>query len=359
MSLSNRSLRAALASAAVALVASCDRPASHAWTWSSDAPSRTGLVDVGGDVVLGNEAGALVRLGANGKPVWRTSLGQEIAARPIVSEDIVVAASTGGEWIGVSAADGSPRWKFSGKPAVRLALAGDAHNAYAVAEDKTVLAISAASGATAWLFVGAEGEGPAAGASTRGPAPRIEAAPVRVSDLLVASVPIGLVALTALDGTEAWRQPLRDVKALVGAGERVFAVGADGTVHALRASDGGEEWSRALGDAPSGGAGIASDSLLVGLTDGVLVALHVEDGKDAWRTLLPAPLVGGVAAHGELVLAPTNSPEGRLVALRAGAPKPVFTLRADNALRTAPRVIGNRVVVLASDGRVLAWDLAR
>ena len=62
---------------------------------------------------------------------------------------------------------------------------------------------------------------------------------------------------------------------------------------------------------------------------------------------------------GQLVLVPTNGREGRLLGFRPGQDEPIVDVRADSALRTAPRVVGETVIAQAADGRVLAWSIKR
>jgi outer membrane protein assembly factor BamB len=88
----------------------------------------------------------------------------------------------------------------------------------------------------------------------------------------------------------------------------------------------------------------------------VLVGLSPEDGKEVARVALPGPAIAGVAqAHGELLLVPTSGREGRLVALKQPAWERTFALRTDTPLRTSPVVLGDQVLVLGLDGRVLSW----
>lgn len=341
----------ALGAALLLVLCACERPAELSWSWSGEGPSRSGLVALEDGVLFGNEAGALVRLGKDGEVHWRARIGTEFAARPAVVGDTVVAATTGGEWVGVSLATGAGKWRLGGKPPLLLPLASDDERAYAVAGDGSVLAISGANGGTAWKLL----------------PPRalpksfeLVAAPAVLDGrLLVALGPAGLYALNPEDGETRWHRELGDVVGFLAEGARIYALTRGGELAALDASSGAVEWKRWLDFEVRGGPWLARGLLWVSGQDNLLASADPQDGTVTWRTTLPAPLEGGVDEYRELVLVPTNGREGRLLGFRPGQATPVIDVRADSALRSQPRVFGDEVLVQASDGRVLAWQITR
>lgn len=331
-----------------AFLSGCDRPATLAWRWAGNGPSRSGLLSVDDGVILGNEAGMVVRLTSAGQVVWRTSVGREVAARPALVGETVVAATVEGEWVGLSLATGEQRWRVGGKPPLTLPLANDGTRAFAVAEDGSVLAVSGANGGTAWKRLPPRGRPSDA---------RIAAAPVaHEGKLFVALGNAGLFALDPEDGDTLWRRE-GDFSGFVTEGARVFAVTRAGRMVALATEDGSAQWEKGLGVAVESGPSPALGLLWLGIADAGLLAVDPRDGKESWRTRLPAPLRAGVDAYGDLVLVPTNGREGRLLALRPGRAQPVVDLRVDSALRSTPRVFGDTIVIQASDGRVLAYRI--
>jgi outer membrane protein assembly factor BamB len=336
---------------AVALTG-CNSPAEEAFAYSSDAPSRTGLLPLAEGVILGNEAGALIRLDQEGRERWRVELVRELVARPARVGDTVVAVTSAGEWVGVDLDSGEQRWRLGGKPAVHLPLASDDQRAFAVADDGSVEAISGRSGGTAWKRLPPEGlDGRA----------ELAAPPVWLGGrLFVGLGPAGMYALDPLDGARLWHRAIGDVLGFLAEGERVYALTREGELFALRASDGQPEWSRPLGVKVQSGPWLARGLLWIGLQDeDVLLAVDPQNGAEVWRVSLPAPLRGGVGEYRELVLVPTNGREGQLLGFRPGQSAPVLDLRADSPLRTPPVVLDERALVLAADGRVLAWDILR
>ncbi|MBX5482568.1 MAG: PQQ-binding-like beta-propeller repeat protein [Myxococcaceae bacterium] len=340
---------ALLAGLALAL-SGCDQAAELSWSWAGEGPSRSGLTEVDGGVIFGNEAGALVRLDETGRVRWRVQVGREIAARPAVVGDVVVAATTSGEWLGVSLQTGAEKWRLGGKPALTVPLASDDQRAYAVADDGSVFAISGSSGGTAWRLLPPRGVGDAAGLC----------APVAKNGRLhVALGKAGLFALNPADGETLWRRSVGEVVGFLVEGARLYAATREGRVLALDAGTGAVEWERTLDEKPQAGPWLARGLLWIAFDERGLMSLDPQDGAETWRVQLPAPARGGVAAWREIVLVPTDGREGRLWGLRPGQAEPVVNLRADSALRTAPRVFGDTVLTLASDGRVLAWKIKR
>jgi outer membrane protein assembly factor BamB len=335
----------------VAALGGCDRAATHAWTWSGDGPSRSGLHRLEDGVLFGNEAGTLVRLNRDGSAAWTAQVGREVAARPTVVGGTAVAATVGGEWVGVELSTGREAWRVGNKPPLLLPLASDDRRVFAVAQDGSVLAISPASGGTAWKRVPPRGY-------TGTPPP--SAAPVAHDGrLFVGLGPAGLFALEPGFGELLWHRAGVDVLGFLVEGERVYVLGRDGRLLALRAADGGVEWERSVERAVSGGPHLARGLLWVATSGVGLLAVDPQDGTETWHVALPAALRGGVGEYRELVLVPTSGRAGRLLGFRPGREAPVVDARADSALRSEPVLFGDLAIVQASDGRVLAWEIRR
>jgi outer membrane protein assembly factor BamB len=333
------------------LLLSCSMPAERAWSYSSDAPSRTGLLPLEDGVVLGNEAGALLRLDDEGRELWRLELVRELVARPTVVGTTVVAATTAGEWVGAELATGRELWRVGGRPVVTSPLVSDAERAFAIAQDGSVQAISVGSGGTIWKRLPPRGL--PGGHLPQGAIAMLEGA------LIVSLGPAGVWALDPADGATLWQRPLGEVVGVLAEGERVYAVTGEGQLTALRASDGGVEWTRRLEAEVTAGPWLARGLLWVAVGPSSLLAADSQDGSEVWRLALPGPVRGGLGEYRELVLVPTDTREGRLLGFRPGQARPVLELRADSALRTSPVVSADQVRVVAADGRVLCWRITR
>lgn len=337
-------LRAVVLSASCALAA-CTGPVERVFEYSSDGPSRTGLVPTPSGVVVGNEGGALALVSWEGKQLWRVMLGREVAARPVATEDTVVAATLGGEWVGVSLKDGQERWRQPRTPQVSP-LATDGERVFSVAPDGTVEALDVDRAAVLWSRPGPSGFPPD---ERRLPAPLVLG-----ETLYVGLGDAGLLALRARDGDIRWRLPKLAVTALWGEGERVYVATRAGEVRALDEGTGATVWTRKVGTITSG-LTIIEGQLWLGLEGNHLLALRPVDGAEEWRASLPGPLAGRPVGYREMVVVPTAGQEGWLVGLRPSHDAPAFRIRADSPLRTEPLVRGDVLVVAASDGRVLGY----
>jgi outer membrane protein assembly factor BamB len=135
-----------------------------------------------------------------------------------------------------------------------------------------------------------------------------------------------------------------------------------GKLHALSATDGRLAWAQDLEGEATGGPWLARGRLWYGLKGregDYLVAANLETGAESWRVQLPARLSGSLGEYRDLVLVPTSGRDGRLFGFRPGQSARILDLRADSPLRSGPVVFDDEAVVLASDGRVLAWEILR
>ncbi|WP_223643105.1 PQQ-binding-like beta-propeller repeat protein [Corallococcus sp. EGB] len=341
----------------------CQRaPVEPAFQYSSDASSRTGLTALPDGVLLGNEAGAVVRLDREGRPLWTTRLGREVAVAPAPAGDSVIVGTVVGEVASLSLQDGKERWRLGGEPPVLTPPVVDdaGHTVFLVAPDGTVRALAVDSGRTRWKrapqapgSVPAESLGPQASV-----APAVRAAPVLVEGVLVVPLASGLWALDAQSGEPRWSRPVTDVVGLDSERDTVFAATRPGRVLAVSVKDGSTRWEQHFADGVTGPPARALGALWVGAGPSSLVGLSTAEGRELARVALPSPLVGRVQVGLEdLLLVPTSGHEGRLIALKAPGWTPAFTVRADTPLRTRPVVRGLLVFVQGLDGRVLAWRL--
>ncbi|MCY1043813.1 PQQ-binding-like beta-propeller repeat protein [Corallococcus sp. bb12-1] len=345
-------------------VMACQRaPVDTAFQFSSDASSRTGLTAVADGVLLGNEAGAVLRLDRDGRPVWRVSLGREVAVAPVEAGSAVIAGTVVGDVVCLALEDGKERWRLGGEPPLLTPPVVDEahHSVFLVAPDGAVRALATDSGQVRWKRPapkppGSAAPGPVPGAPLEGGAPP---APVLVEGVLVVALGTsGLWALEPETGAPRWSLPVTDVVGLDSERDTIFVATRAGRVLALSVKDGSTRWEQRLADGVTGPPARALGALWLGAGPSSLVGLSTSEGREVARVVLPSPLLGRVQVGLEdLLLVPTSGREGQLVALRAPGWTPAFTVRADTSLRTRPVVRGPLVFVLGLDGRVLAWRL--
>ncbi|QRN95125.1 PQQ-binding-like beta-propeller repeat protein [Archangium violaceum] len=337
--------------AVVALMAACRQPADRLFATSTDAPSRSGLLPLGDGVLVGNEAGRLLRLDRQGETVWRVELGREVAARPSVSGDSILVGTVGGTLVSLTLAQGTERWRLTGQPPMLTSLVSDANAVYVVAPDGTVRAHAVDSGAVRWRH-------PLPSGAPRPDATRPLPSPVLFQGLVVVALgEAGLFALSAEDGAVRWRQPLSQVLGMEAQGEVLYVSTRKGEVLALGLADGQVRWRRTLAAALSSPPSLARGQVWVGTEDNLLLALAPGDGREVSRLALPAPLVTQVTGFRDWVLVPTRGNQGWLLALEPAKGPPIFSLRLDTPLLSPPVVLGDQLFVLGHDGRVLSWRL--
>ncbi len=332
--------------------AGCQRGPERVFAFSTDAPSRAGLVELEDGVLVGNEAGALLRLDRRGEPMWRAKWGQEVAARPTVSGDSVIVGTVGGELARLGLADGTERWRLTGEPPVLTALVSDDASVYVQGPDGAVRAHALDTGQVRW----------------RRPAPRAEDShidpsqrlptPVLAGGVLVVSLgDAGLVGLSTAEGEVRWRRPMTQVLGMTREGDTLYVSMRNGRMAALRVEDGALHWEQTpaavLTSPPTHVQGV----LWVGTEPPQLLAISPSDGRRLSSITLPSPVVTQIAVHGEHLVVPTSGREGQVLVLRRQGGAPVLTLRTDTPLRTQPIVIGDQLFVLGLDGRVLSWNL--
>ena len=346
---------------ALTLVAAmgCKEPAETAFRYSPDASSRAGLVALADGVITGNEAGTLVRLDRDGRPVWRVALGREVATRPAVAGDSVIVGTVAGDLMRLGLADGKERWRLSEAPPVLTpALVDEAGTSvYLVAPDGAVRAHAVDTGVVRWRH-----PAPRPPREATPDTPRAVPLSVLTGGLLVVARGEGeLVALSTADGTLAWRRDVRDVVGLKPWREALYVSTRAGRLLSLSVKDGSPLWEQSLASSLTSPPAMALGTLWVGAAvadSPVLVGVAPADGKEVARVPLPDPVVTEVAAiRDELLLVPTRGREGRLLALRQPGWERAFALRTDTPLRTPPVVMGDQVFVLGLDGRVLSWRL--
>ncbi|AGC42977.1 putative lipoprotein [Myxococcus stipitatus DSM 14675] len=336
----------------------CREPAETAFRTSTDASSRAGLTPLPDGVLTGNEAGAVVRLDPSGGIVWRVALGREVATRPVVAGDSVIAGTVAGDLVRLALSTGTEQWRLTGEPPVLtpLVMAPGGTAVYVVAPDGAVRALAVDTGKVRWRVAPPKPD--EAHLDTRRGLP----SPVLAGGRLVVALgDAGLRALSLEDGGLAWQRELRNVLGLAARGDVLYASTRDQRVWALQAKDGTPLWEKGFSEELTGPPSSALGVLWVGASkeeSPVLLGLDLATGQEVARVELPDRLTTAVAeVHGDVLLVPTQGRQGRLVALKRPTWERAFSLRTDTALRSQPVVIGDQVFVLGRDGRILSWKL--
>ncbi|RYF76343.1 MAG: outer membrane protein assembly factor BamB [Comamonadaceae bacterium] len=97
---------------------------------------------------------------------------------------------------------------------------------------------------------------------------------------------------------------------------------------------------------------VAGDVVTVAASDGTVVAIDARTGQENWRARLGKPLLAGVGSDGSVGAVVTT--ENELIAFQRD--KVLWTQKLNAEVYTAPLVAGRRVFVQAADRTLSAYD---
>lgn len=144
-------------------------------------------------------------------------------------------------------------------------------------------------------------------------------------------------------------------------GDTLYAAGSEGEVVSLNAQTGKELWSKDLDRELAGGVGVGPNNLYLGGYTGSVYALSRNDGSEQWQTKLSSEILSAPQSNGEIVVVQTL--DGRLYGLNAqngeqiwryDNPVPVLTLRGT----ANPVIFADKVYAGFASGKAVALKLA-
>ncbi|MBB5019786.1 outer membrane protein assembly factor BamB [Chitinivorax tropicus] len=285
-------------------------------SWKTSGPLSAGVAAAQGVVAVASEKGQLYLYDDTGALRWQTPAGTEVVATPVIAGDAVVVHASNGDVAAFSIEDGKRRWIFQRAiPALTLRntapVAASGSILYAGLPAGKLVALRRDDGNVLWDAVVAQPKG----------ATELE----RISD--VTSVPV-------IDS---------DV---------VCAVAFQGKVTCFDASNGNPGWSRDV----SSSVGLAADGTKVYVTDdtGSVLAYEKRSGRNLWKQAkLFARDVSAPAVIGRFVI--VGDLEGYVHFLSAEDGSFLTRIKTDgSAIRTAPVVVGDQVIVQTERGGIFA-----
>jgi outer membrane protein assembly factor BamB len=114
-----------------------------------------------------------------------------------------------------------------------------------------------------------------------------------------------------------------------------------------------QAWTNRVGEIPAGLApAVVGTTVVIASGDGTVLAIDAATGKDQWRASAGAELATGAGSDGKLTAVITRNNE--VVALESG--KELWRVKLPAQSFTAPLVAGGRVFALAADRSVTALD---
>jgi len=289
--------------------------------WSRHIKARLsgGPAIAGGLIALGTRSGDVIVVNADtGKTQWTHYVGSPVIASPAIGGGLVVANTLAGDLVALDAKTGNEKWRqennsppLSLRTATRpLIVDGVAYGGFA---DGKAMAVAMDNGKQLWLKQIAVGQGG------------------------------NLVA----DMVDAGRQ-------MAYAGGDLYVATYQGNLSALVASSGQEIWSRKL----SSYTGVTADAahLYVSDAEGRVHAYDLVTGVPVWTyDKLGYRDLSGAVSYGSMVVAGDRF--GFLHFLDRNTGKYLGRIHMDEgAIRMAPIVVGNRLIVLSVGGELAAYQ---
>ncbi len=284
-----------------------------------------GLASEGSDIFVTTGFGEVLAVNPSGEITWRTKFGAPFRAEPAASDGMVIAVGRDNVAVALDASSGTTRWRVTGLGASEGVLGGaspaiSGQLAVLPFASGEIIGVERATGRRAWSAV--------LGGSRRG--------------LARASI------------SDVTGDPLI-------AGQVVVAGNQAGRIVAINGQDGRRGWTRSIGSAAPMWA--AGDSLFAMADDASLHRLSLRTGQSIWRTELPAfeepedredPIVysGPVLAGGQVLI---TSSLGELLSFDPDTGEARETADLSSGTTTGPVVAGGIIYVLADDGNLHAF----
>jgi outer membrane protein assembly factor BamB len=98
---------------------------------------------------------------------------------------------------------------------------------------------------------------------------------------------------------------------------------------------------------------VAGGSVFAAGAEGLVTRLDAATGKQIWQVKLPSTLSGGVGSDGKLVV--VGSTEGEVIALDSDG-RTLWRARVSSEVLAPPEIAGDVVVVRSADSRIFALD---
>lgn len=295
----------------------------------------------------------------SGRERWRSRTKARVAAGPSVVGDLVLVGTLDAEVIALRRADGSPVWRAPASSEVLAPPAGSGDVVVARSIDGRAYGFAAADGKRLWSFDRTEPN-----LSLRG-----LSAPVVEGNRVLIGMDNGRLSAVRLDdGQAVWEQPisspsgrtelerLTDIDAaLVSTLDGVLVASYGGDVALIEPANGESRWRRIVKS--YAGLAVGKDNVYVSDADGVVWALDLATGAAAWkneslkyRRLSPPAFFAGhvVVADFEGYVHFLDPRDGSLVARSRAGKEPILA---------PPAVSDDRLYLLNVDGKLSALQV--
>lgn len=144
-------------------------------------------------------------------------------------------------------------------------------------------------------------------------------------------------------------------------GVNVYAVDRGGDVYAFALKDGRRQWRTETKLPLSGGPGVGAGLVVVGASDGTVVALNAANGSQVWKATVNGAVLASPAVSAQAVIVHTG--DGHIVALSVASGQSLWSVSRDVPNLTlrgsgTPLISGSTVLQGLATGQLLALNLS-
>lgn len=303
----------------------------------------------------------------DGKTLWKANVRPDGEDDPVIGGGIAYSSGTlyittgYNEVLAVAPEDGKIVWRVSIPAPARAAPSVMDSRVFVATQDNRLLALDAANGGLLWDYTGiGEATGLVGAAS-----------PAANNEIVIPAFSSGeVLALRVENGAVAWSDNLSVVRRsdnLAGLSDIsglpvidkgvVFAISYGGRLVAIDERTGSRVWQRDISGSET--PWVAGNHLFIVSANNKLVALGRDTGVIRWVARLesdeknsPAFWTGPVYAGGRLILIASD---GRVVEADPETGKLIRTWRAADSVSVPPLVADGALYILADDGTLSAW----
>ena len=278
--------------------------------------------------------------------LWEIRTGYELFAAPAILEGILYFGCNDSRFRAVSAEDGRAVWAFPVQCGISAEAAVDSQRVYFGGQDGYLYCLDRQQGTQLWKA---------------GLGYHILSDAVLLGDSLVLAGNSrgGVAAISTEDGEVIWSDNLGGLVLGAAVTDSLAVVSTEGGRVAVYGFGGTRSWSRDLGHQASQPS-IAEGRILVGLSNGTVRCLSLEDGSDLWTADLHSggyrAVVGRPVVRGDRVLAGTSHSRVACIGLRDGSV--LWNRQMENWVQVPPSVGDSLVYVSCDDKRLHVLSLA-
>lgn len=274
--------------------------------------------------------------------VWQSAFRFSGESAPVLHEGTLLVESLDGSLAALSAESGELRWqqnRVDNREVIFGAPCAGATLVFVGTSDEEVLGLSLESGGLIWR---------------RAVQGVVQQAPVLYRDRLIVATEKGyLYLLRAGNGQVIWGRPLgQGLGAPVADSEQLF-VSAGTLLSALELNSGTVSWEFEAASKLTTRPAIFGDLILIGTERGVLHALRRSDGQEQWRAQFSGAL-SAAPAVGEAIFAVDRS--GSVTALSPDGRQALWQFDAHAAINATPLLADGKLFFGASNGIYYALD---